>query len=134
MIVSAGLATAHPPDAPLNAFPARNLGLSGGIDAAAALYCVFPLESSAKHNKKAVQCTAVFVISATFCEQVPTVADTTKATLASGFLVALCARDSAGMVGFCARRAQRALFQTHSALTDAVFYTKNLGLISEISM
>ena len=32
--------------------------------------------------------------------------------------------DSAGMVGFCARRAQRALFQTHSALTDAVFYTE----------
>lgn len=31
--------------------------------------------------------------------------------------------DPAGMVGFCARRAQRALFQTHSALTDAVFYT-----------
>ena len=31
--------------------------------------------------------------------------------------------DSGGMVGFCARRAQRALFQTHSALTDAVFYT-----------
>ena len=36
-------------------------------------------------------------------------------------------RDSGGMVGFCARRAQRALFQTHSALTDAVFYTKILG-------
>ena len=33
-------------------------------------------------------------------------------------------RDSVGMVGFCARRAQGALFQTHSALTDAVFYTK----------
>lgn len=32
--------------------------------------------------------------------------------------------DPGGMVGFCARRAQRALFQTHSALTDAVFYTK----------
>ena len=32
--------------------------------------------------------------------------------------------DSGGMVGFCVRRAQRALFQTHSALTDAVFYTK----------
>ena len=38
--------------------------------------------------------------------------------------VAHYARDSAGMVGFCDRRAQRALFQTHSALTDAVFYTK----------
>ena len=61
------------------------------------LYCVFPLESSAKHNKKAVQCTAIFVISATFCDQVPTVADTTKATLLSGFLVALCARDSGGI-------------------------------------
>ena len=69
---------------------------SGGIDAAAMLYCVFPLESSAKRNKKAVLSTAIFVISATFCEQVPTVADTTKATLASGFLVALCARDSGG--------------------------------------
>ena len=54
----------------------------------------------------------------------------TKATLSSGFLVALCARDSGGMVGFCARRAQRALFQTHSALTDAVFYTDFIGLIS----
>ena len=50
----------------------------------------------------------------------------TKATLSSGFLVAHCARDSAGMVGFCARRAQKALFQTHSALTDTVFYTKIL--------
>ena len=30
------------------------------------------------------------------------------------------------MVGFCARRAQKALFQTHSALTDTVFYTKIL--------
>lgn len=29
----------------------------------------------------------------------------------------------AGMVGFCARRAQRTLFQTHSALTDEGFYT-----------
>ena len=55
------------------------------------------MESSAKRNKKAVQCTADFVISATFCEQVPTVADTTKATLSSGFLVALCARDSGGI-------------------------------------
>ena len=59
---------------------------SGGIDAAATLYCVFPLESSAKHNKKAVQCTAVFVIRATICEQAPIVPLTTKATLASGFL------------------------------------------------
>ena len=36
------------------------------------------------------------------------------------------ARDPGGMVGFCARRAQKALFQTHSALTDTVFYTKIL--------
>ena len=36
-------------------------------------------------------------------------------------------RDPGGMVGFCARRAQKALFQTHSALTDAVFYTKIWG-------
>ena len=35
---------------------------SGGIDAAASLYCVFPLESSAMRNKKAVLCTASFVI------------------------------------------------------------------------
>ncbi len=42
--------------------------------------------------------------------------------------------DPAGMVGFCARRAQRALFQAHSALTDAVFYTDFIGLISEILM
>ena len=96
-MIPAGLATAPPSDAPLNAFPARNLGLSGGIDAAATLYCVFPLESSAKRNKKAVLCTAVFVIRATICEQVPTVADTTKATRKSGFLVALCARDSGGI-------------------------------------
>ena len=34
--------------------------------------------------------------------------------------------DPGGMVGFCARRAQKALFQTHSALTDTVFYTKIL--------
>ena len=84
----------------------------------------FPPESSAMCNKKAVLCTAFFVIRATICEQAPIVALTTKATLASGFLVAHCARDSVGMVGFCTRRAQRALFQTHSALTDAVFYTK----------
>ena len=69
----------------------------GGIDAAATLYCVFPLESSAEHNKKAVQCTAVFVIRVTICEQAPIVTLTTKATLASGFLVALCARDSGGI-------------------------------------
>ena len=37
-------------------------------------------------------------------------------------LLGIC--DPVGMVGFCARRAQRALFQTHSALTDAVFYTE----------
>ena len=61
------------------------------------LYCVFSLESSAKHNKKAVQCTAVFVIRATICEQAPIVPFTTKATLLSGFLVALCARDSGGI-------------------------------------
>ena len=64
----------------------------------------------------------------------PTMHRNNKSHSLSGFLVAHCARDSGGMVGFCARRAQRALFQTHSALTDAVFYTKNLGLISEISM
>ena len=69
----------------------------GGIDAAASLYCVFPLESSAMCNKKAVLCTAFFVIRATICEQAPIVAFTTKATLASGFLVAHCARDSGGI-------------------------------------
>ena len=37
-----GLATTHLADALLNAFPARNLGLSGGIDAAAMLYASFP--------------------------------------------------------------------------------------------
>ena len=61
------------------------------------LYCVFPLESSAKHNKKAVQCTADFVIRATICEQAPIVPLTTKATRMSGFIVALCARDSGGI-------------------------------------
>lgn len=79
-------------------------------------------------NKKAVLCTAPFIIRTTICEQAPIVVLITKATLASGFLVAHCARDSVGMVGFCTRRAQRALFQTHSALTDAVFYTKILRL------
>ena len=29
----------------------------GGIDAAASLYCIFPLESSAMHNNKAGLCT-----------------------------------------------------------------------------
>ena len=33
-------------------------------------------------------------------------------------------RDLGGMIGFCVRRAQRALWGTHSTLTDAVFYTK----------
>ena len=75
-------------------------------------------------NKNAVQCTASFVISVHCFVQARQCTATTKATLMSGFLVAHCARDSGGMVGFCARRAQRALFQTHSALTDAVFYTK----------
>ena len=69
----------------------------GGIDAAASLYCVFPLESSAMCNKKAVLCTAPFIIRATICEQAPIVALITKATLASGFLVAHCARDSGGI-------------------------------------
>ena len=101
MIASAGLATTHPLDASLNAFPARNLGLSGRIDAAAMLYCVFPLESSAKRNKKAVLSTAIFVIRATICEQAPIVPLTTKATRMSGFLVALCARDSGGMGDCC---------------------------------
>ena len=35
----------------------------GEIDAVATLYCVFPLESSAMSNQKAVLCTASFVIS-----------------------------------------------------------------------
>ena len=77
-------------------------------------------------NKRAVLRTAPFIIRVTICEQAPIVTLTTKATLASGSLVAHCARDSGGMVGFCARRAQKALFQTHSALTDTVFYTKIL--------
>ena len=77
-------------------------------------------------NKKAVLCTAFFVISVHCFVQARQCTATTKATHKSGFLVAHCARDSGGMVGFCARRAQRALFQTHSALTDAVFYTKIL--------
>ena len=104
--------------------------LDGGIDFATFCYritsLVFPLESSAMCNKKAVQCTASFVISVHCFVQARQCTATTKATLTSGFLVAHCARDSGGMVGFCARRAQKALFQTHSALTDAVFYTKIL--------
>ena len=80
-VIPAGLATALPMVASLNAFPARNLGLSGGIDAAASLYCVFPLESSAMCNKKAVLRTAPFIIRVTICEQAPIVTLTTKATL-----------------------------------------------------
>ena len=91
----------HLADAPFNAFSVRDLGLSGGIDAAATLYCVFPLESSAKHNKKAVLEYGYFCYKRTICERAPTVANTTKATLASGFLVALCARDSGGMGDCC---------------------------------
>ena len=83
--------------ASLNAFSARNLGLSGGIDAAAMLYCVFPLESSAERNKKAVQCTADFVLLTHCFVQARQCVLKTKATLASGFLVALCARDSGGI-------------------------------------
>ena len=88
-------------DAPLNAFPARNLGLSGRIDAVAMLYCVFPLESSAKRNKKAVQCTADFVLLTHCFVQARQCVLKTKATPSSGFLVALCARDSGGWSDVC---------------------------------
>ena len=91
------MTTPHPLDAPFNVFPARSLGLFGGIDAAATLYCVFPLESLAERNKKAVLGTAIFVIRATIRERAPIVALTTKATPSSGFLVAFCARDSGGI-------------------------------------
>ena len=67
------------------------------IDAVASLYCVFPWESSAMCNKKAVLRTAPFIIRVTICEQAPIVTLTTKATLASGSLVAHCARDSGGI-------------------------------------
>ena len=50
----------------------------------------------------------------------------TKQTTEANLLRLLLKSDSVGMVGFCARRAQKALFQTHSALTDTVFYTKIL--------
>ena len=56
-----------------------------------------PHGTSAMCNKKAVQCTAVFVVRATICEQVPIVPLTTKATLSSGFLVAHCSRDPGGI-------------------------------------
>lgn len=81
------MATPHPPNTPLNAFPARNLGLLGEIDAAATLYCVFPLESSAMCNKKAVLRTAPFIIRVTICEQAPIVTLTTKATQRVAFLL-----------------------------------------------
>ena len=81
------MATPHPPNTPLNAFPARNLGLLGEIDAAASLYCVFPLESSAMCNKKAVLRTAPFIIRVTICEQAPIVTLTTKATQRVAFLL-----------------------------------------------
>ena len=68
----------------------------GEIDAVASLYCVVPLESSAMCNKKAVRRTAPFIIRVTICEQATIVTLTTKATLASGSLVAHCARDSGG--------------------------------------
>ena len=57
----------------------------------------FPHGTSAMCNKKAVLCTASFVILVTICEQAPIVTNTTKATLASGFFIALCARDSGGI-------------------------------------
>ena len=67
----------------------------------------------------------IFYCIREYLERAPILFDTTKATqkewLYHYFYIA---RDSVGMVGFCARRAQRALFQTHSALTDAVFYTE----------
>ena len=61
------------------------------------LYCVFPLESSAKHNKKAVLSTAIFVLLTHCFVQARQCVLKTKATLSSGFLVALCARDSGGI-------------------------------------
>ena len=81
------MATPHPPNTPLNAFPARNLGLLGGIDAAASLYCVFPLESSAKRNKKAVRCTAVFVLLTHCFVQARQCVLKTKATRRVAFLL-----------------------------------------------
>ena len=47
-------------------------------------------------NKKAVLCTAFFVISVHCFVQARQCTATTKATLMSGFLVAHCARDSGG--------------------------------------
>lgn len=54
----------------------------------------FPLGASAECKEKAV--TAILITRATICERAPIVALTTKATRKSGFLVALCARDSVG--------------------------------------
>ena len=70
-VIPAGLATAHPADAPLNAFP---------------------LESSAKYNKKAVLSTAIFVLLTHCFVQARQCVLKTKATLLSGFLVAHCAQ------------------------------------------
>ena len=66
------------------------------------------------YNKKAVLCTAFFVIRATICEQAPTVALITKATLTSGFLVAHCARDSGGVR---THDPQLTVYQSFSAIT-----------------
>ena len=62
-----------------------------------ALLNAFPLESSAMCNKKAVLCTAFFVISVHCFVQARQCTATTKATHKSGFLVAHCARDSGGI-------------------------------------
>ena len=63
-------------------------------------------------NKKAVLRTAPFIIRVTICEQAPIATLTTKATLASGSLVAHCARDSGGGSEVCE------VVQTLKALCD----------------
>ena len=87
MIVPEELATTHLADASLNAFPARSIGLSGGIDAAAMLYCVFPFESSAKRNKKAVQRTAFLLYQRPFVNKFPRSQTQQKPLLRVAFLL-----------------------------------------------
>lgn len=61
----------------------------------------FPWNPRQSVTKKPYNVRLIFVISAIFCQQVSTDADTTKATPSSGFLVALCARDSGGGSEVC---------------------------------
>lgn len=96
---------------------------NGEIDAAASLYCVFPLESSAICNKKAVLCTASFVISVHCFVQARQCTVTTKATHWVAFLLRIAlvipAVEVVWLVGLKhSKRCASCSICTHTALTD----------------